>query len=138
MRNVIAAAVLGLSIAFSFASVPQAVSAVPAAQFAACAGERILTFPNWYQGLPDTNCNIQITKLTDFWVIVLNILEAVIQAAGYIAVGFIIWGGIKFIKSQGDPGQINESRDTIVNASIGLAIVLVSVSIINFVTGTIK
>lgn len=125
---------------FSLVTPLAAVSAqLPATQFAApCPGVRILTFPNWYDNIegfvaPNGSCTVQFRSLNDIWVVVLNVLEAVIQATGYIATGFIIWGGIKYVKSQGDPNQINQSRDTIVNASIGLIIVLGSVAIVRFI-----
>lgn len=141
LRRILLPMVL-ISVLAGAAAPAGSVSAAPMTQFAVCANNgNILGMPYWYNNLTVTEvnggCNVQFTKLTDLWVIVLNILQAVITAAGYIAVGFIIWGGIKFIKSQGDPGQINESRDTIVNASIGLVIVLASVAIINFVTANI-
>lgn len=77
----------------------------------------------------------QITRLSDFWLIILPILEDALKVAGYAAAGFVTWGGIKYIKSQGDPGQINEARQVIYNALFGLLLAMISVAIVNFVAG---
>ncbi len=77
-----------------------------------------------------------ITALSDIWLIALVLIEDAIILGAYIAAGFVIWGGIQFIKSQGDPSQINQSKQTIFNALIGLSLALVSVAIVNFIAGT--
>lgn len=98
--------------------------------------ERILTFPAWYKGIlkPGT-CDVEITSILDLIVIPLNFLEILIQAVAYVAVGFIVWGGFKYIKSQGDPGKISEAKSAIINAVTGLAIALLSVGIVEFIQG---
>lgn len=78
----------------------------------------------------------QLTSLDDIWRIAIIVIETMIKIAGYLAVGFIIWGGIKYLKSQGDPGELNASRQIITNAVIGLVIALVSVAMIQFIAGT--
>lgn len=78
----------------------------------------------------------KITALSDIWLIVLVLIEDAIVLGAYIAAGFVIWGGIQFIKSQGDPGQINQSKQTIFNALMGLALALASVAIVNFIAGS--
>lgn len=105
---------------------------------AACNAPRaILTFPAWQDGMPGTCAKPEIRKLNDVWIVVLNLLEMLIQAAAYISAGFIVWGGFKYIKSQGDPGKISESKMAIINAIIGLVIALASVAIVDFVQGGI-
>lgn len=76
-----------------------------------------------------------IKSLSNVWLILLPLLEDAIKVAGYTAAGFVIWGGIKYIKSQGDPSQINESRQVIYNALFGLVLAMISVAIVNFVSG---
>lgn len=99
----------------------------------ACSGS-ILGFPQWSNGMTcDGNGTPQISKLTDIWIIVLNIAQMLIVAAGYVAVGFFIWGGFNYIMSQGEPSKIAEAKSTLINAVIGLVIVMGSVAIINFV-----
>lgn len=127
------------------AVVPVAANAMPLAQFGAtCKNHPILTFPSWYKGLqctagtrPDGTSYQQpeITKLNDVWVVALNVVECLIGAAAYVALGFIIWGGFKYIKSRGEPGQLVEAKMTIIYAVAGLAVALASTAIVVFVQG---
>ena len=103
---------------------------------AACR-ERVFTFPTWYKGVVDGNCNIRIQELVQIWVIVMNGVEILLQIVAYVAAGYIIWGGFKYIKSEGDPGKISESKAAIMNAIIGLVIALGSVAIVQFIQGRI-
>ncbi|MGH7196929.1 MAG: hypothetical protein ACREGJ_04165 [Candidatus Saccharimonadales bacterium] len=95
-----------------------------------------LGFKTWDSCLKQKYGKTKIENVNDIWLIVLPILEDVIKAAGYTAVGFIIWGAIKYIKSQGEPAEINTARMIITNAVIGLIICVISVAIVQFVAGT--
>lgn len=85
----------------------------------------------------DANGIPEIKTLSSIWLIILPLLEDAIKVAGYAAAGFVIWGGVKYIKGQGDPGQINEARQVIYNALFGLVLAMISVAIVNFVAGAI-
>jgi len=119
------------------------VIATPQTTFAAC-NDRLLTFPAWFKGLTDAECNIKqpggskegLSKFV--WTIVLNIVEFMLQLVGYVSVGFIIAGGYRFMISAGSPDGQVKSRKTIVNAVIGLVISIFSVGIINAVSGAIR
>ncbi len=97
----------------------------------------ILTISPWYHELCDSSGKqVAISELPDdIVVLILNIVNIAIQIGGYVAVGFVIWGGIKYILSQGDSGKTASAKTIIQNALIGLLIVLASVSIVNFVIG---
>ena len=106
--------------------------------YADCKKTDILTFPAWYKGVVDSGtCEVNITSVTSFWIIATNILEILIQITGYVAVGYVIWGGIKYIKSQGEPSGISEAKNTIIYALVGLVIALASVAIVRFIQGTL-
>ena len=134
---------LGLAvIACLFVAAPQPAQAASVLQtFAAGCGKdagvaEFLLLKSWDTCLTrDAKDVPQITKLSDIWLILLPILEDAIKVAGYTAAGFVIWGGIKYLKSQGDPGQINEARQVIYNALFGLLLAMISVAIVNFVSG---
>lgn len=113
--------------------------ATPQPAYAACT-ERLLTFPAWYRGLVDGACMIKnptdVGGLPQFIAkIALNIIEFMLQLVGYLAVGFIIAGGFKFLTSTGSPDDIAKSRKTILNAVIGLVISIFSIGIVNVVVG---
>jgi hypothetical protein len=118
--------------------------ALPQTTFAC--SDHLLTFPAWYRGIqkPDPDCSIvsptgSKAGLTGFiWTIVLNVIESALQLVGYIAVGFIIVGGFKYMTSAGSPDGMVRARKTIMNAVIGLVISIFSVAIINLVSGAIN
>jgi len=116
--------------------------AAPYTVYADC-NDRLLTFPAWFKGLTDANCDIQKPDsskegLSKFiWTIVLNITEFMLQLVGYIAVGFIIYGGFKYITGAGSPDSTVRARKTIMNAVIGLVISLFSVALVNLVAGAL-
>lgn len=95
----------------------------------------VLTFPTWHNGLTNRDCEVEFDELNDLWRIALNIVEILIQLAGYAAVVLIVWGGIKFVLSQGSPDKISDARTTIMNAVIGLVVALAAVAIVRFVSG---
>ena len=105
----------------------------PAAQFAACSGGSFFGFPPWYACLPkDASGGPKLTKLEDLWLVAFPLLETGIKVAAYVTIGFVLWGGIRFMKSQGNPGEITAARDTIRDAVIGLIICVSSVAIVQF------
>lgn len=63
----------------------------------------------------------------------LAVLDMVLRLAGLVAVAFIIWGGIQYVISQGDPSKTKDAQQTIINALIGLAIALVSTALVSFI-----
>lgn len=120
--------------------VPVQAAAGPPAQFGACSGgvAAFLSLKAWDACLTkDAKGNPQITKLTDVWLLLLPILEDAIKIAGYVAAGFVLWGGVKYLKSQGDPGQLTAARLVIYNALFGLLLAMISVAIVNFVAGAL-
>ena len=141
IKRLIASLIVVGGMAFAAPAPAQALSAPqPLTQFAACGGgvAAFLSLKPWDACLTkDANGAPQLTKLSDVWLILLPLLEDAIKVAGYTAAGFVIWGGIKYIKSQGDPGQINEARQIIYNALFGLLLAMISVAIVNFIAAAL-
>ena len=52
---------------------------------------------------------------------------------GIISVVMIIWGGLKYVTSAGDSGNITAAKNTIMYAVIGLVIVAIAQFIVQFV-----
>ena len=113
---------------------------IPTTTFAAC-NTRLLTFPTWYDGLVDGSCNIEspAEKGLSLFVrtIALNIVEMILQLVGYIAVGFIIYGGFKYMTSAGAADGIAKAKKLITNAVIGLLLSIFSVAIVNLISGAV-
>lgn len=137
----------GLLLAFGFiyalALSSLAPIATPTAYATRCNSEgrlSIISIKPWYSGLCKAGTDdVEIKKLPDDIVVLgLNLLSIAIQIAGYAAVGLVIWGGVKYILASGEASKITSAKTTIQNALIGLLIVLVAVTLVDFVTNLYK
>ena len=63
-----------------------------------------------------------------------GILTAVFVIAILLALAWLIYGGIRWILSQGDKGKVDSARQHIIAALIGLIIVFLAYFLINIVT----
>lgn len=84
--------------------------------------------------IQDPNCNLEetdaSTKLNDVIKLVINIFTLIV---GVIAVIMIIVGGLKYITSGGDSGNVTSAKNTILYAIVGLIIVALAQFIVRFV-----
>lgn len=60
------------------------------------------------------------------------VVEILLRIASLVAVGYVVYGGFRYITSQGDPENAKSARQTIINAIIGLVIAIASASIVSF------
>lgn len=106
-----------------------------------------LTFPTWYKyiktGKTDVNgkCTIPDIQLTNtkgvfngggILLILLSIVDILLNLAGLIALGFIVYGGIRFVTSQGSSDGTKQARETVLNAIIGLVIATIAIATVTF------
>lgn len=118
-------------------------TALPTPTYAANCNTRFITIPAWYNGLTDSKCNIKGPgsgkgDLQKFiWKIALNVINIMFQLVGYISVGFVIFGGFKFMISQGTADGAAKARQTITRAVIGLVISILAVSIVTLVGASV-
>lgn len=70
--------------------------------------------------------------------IVIHALQWVIGVAGVIAAIFVVYGGIMYATSAGDPSKLKQARNMITYALIGLAIVALAEIITAFVSNMIR
>lgn len=63
----------------------------------------------------------------------LAVIDILLRAGALAAVIFIIMGGYKYMSSQGEPKSIEEAMATIVNAVMGLGIVLLASVLVAFI-----
>lgn len=154
MRRILKHFLLAGLFAFLVAS-PAAIVATPQTAYAADPGNcetRFLGIPPWYRGLTKTDStgDCAIMSPTDvssdkknalsifIWKIVLNIIEMALILAGWIALGFILYGGFLFITSGGNASQAEKARKSIFNAVIGLVISMGAIAISNLAFGLIS
>lgn len=72
---------------------------------------------------------------TDAAEMVKKIINLLLFALGIAAVLMIIWGGVKFTTSHGDPAGVKAAKDTVTYAVVGLIVALLAFAIVNFVVG---
>jgi hypothetical protein len=104
-----------------------------------------LGFPTWYEYLdigPKQNdpCAIIGPKEDgDFSFrkalprIALALVDIMLRVAGMVAVAYTIFGGFKYMTSQGEPDATKQAQGTVINALIGLAIAILATTIVSFV-----
>lgn len=113
-----------------------------AAAAAACTQNGFFGFPHWYKYLNVQQVNIggstscQVINFAvpgDITLVVLAILDILLHISGMVAVGFIMYGAIQYITSQGEPDGIQKAQTTILNALIGMVIAIASTAIVGFI-----
>lgn len=62
-----------------------------------------------------------------------SIINAMLGLLGTVAVLLILWAGFRWMFSQGEKDKIEEAKKLMINAAIGLAIILSAYAIANFV-----
>lgn len=113
--------------------------------FASACEKNFLGLKPWHAYLekgpaPDCIVNFDLQKnakeaihLNDIWLIALAILDDLLRIAGLVAVGFVIYGGIRFMVSRGQPDNTKAAIGTITNALIGLAIAMIGAAVVGFI-----
>lgn len=99
-------------------------------------------FEPWYQYLtlnsaPDCSVKsfttLEAGQSSSFLLIGLAVLDDLIRIAALVAVGFVIYGGIQYVTSQGSPDATKKAQQTIINALVGVAIAVVAAAIVSFI-----
>lgn len=95
-----------------------------------------LGFPTWYEFLPTNSTGSPaFTGINDVWLIVAAVIDILLRIAAIIAIFVVIYGGIEFITSGGEPEKAASARSTVINALIGLVISVTAATLITFVAG---
>jgi hypothetical protein len=108
-----------------------------------------LGLPTWYKYLEteyvDGSCNVKSVPYTGnpgqpdlgatVGAVVFAVIEILLRVAGIVAVGYVIYGGILYSISQGEPERLAMGRKTIINGLIGVVIAVFAVAIVNLITG---
>lgn len=66
--------------------------------------------------------------------VAVNVVQVVIALTGIVAVGAIIYGGVIYISSAGDPAKAKRARDIIIYSVVGLIVAVLAQAIVSFVT----
>jgi len=120
------------------------ITALPGVQTfaAACSKPTFFGLVPWYQYLKlDSSCNVTsfndpnsiIGPQSGLLLVGLAILDDLIRVAALVAVGYIIYGGIQYVTSQGSPDATSKAQQTIINALIGVVVAVVASGLVTFI-----
>lgn len=63
-----------------------------------------------------------------------NLIKGALTAVGTVFFGLMVYGGYLWMTARGEEDQITRSKETIIAAIIGLAVILAAYAATNFVT----
>ena len=66
-----------------------------------------------------------------------TIVNVLLFLIGAISVVMLVYGGIQYTLSSGDSGKVNNAKNTILYAIVGLVVALLAYAIVNFVVGNL-
>ncbi len=115
-----------------------------------CAKHTFFGLKPWYYYFPltvsgdTTKCTVDLSLVTNdqqpdvsqinkLWLIGIVVFEDLVRLSALLAVGFIMYGGVRYITSQGEPEHTKDAMSTILNAIIGLAIAVAAATIVAFI-----
>jgi len=88
-------------------------------------------------GLQPVQDNIALAS-TDIRLIIARIIRAVLGLLGIVAISIIIYAGYTIMTSGGNEEKVEKGKKTLINAFIGLAIILSAFSIVQFVINALS
>lgn len=75
-----------------------------------------------------------ITSTATPGVVIVSLLKWLLVIVAALAVVYLVYGGIMYITAGGNPEQATKARTAIINAIIGIVIILASFLIVNWVS----
>lgn len=110
---------------------------------AACETKGIPLLPSWYKyidGETDSTgrCSLDFTFPDDISAILLAVVEILLRIGTFAAIGFIIYGGVLYMTSQGEPDKAAAAQKTLLNAVVGLIITIIATAVVAFIGGQLQ
>lgn len=119
--------------------------------FAAACRTEIFGIPAWYKYLDvkvdeiTQKCEVKFELMSgntfngsDILLVGLAVIDILVRIAALVAVAFVMYGGIRYITSQGSPDGTKAAQNTILNGVVGLAIAIVAAAVVAFLGRAIK
>ena len=79
-------------------------------------------------------CAISISDLKDINILLINAIHIALAIAGLVAVAFVVYGGIKYVMSEGDSAKVANAKSTLVNALVGAVIASLAYVVVGFIS----
>lgn len=117
--------------------IPPVNAAVPTPIGSLC-GEGLGPFAEFLcilQPTPGQETNNAIQTVGAFAYLISNIIGIIVAVAGIIFIFQILIGGFNWLTSSGDKARLEKAQHTLLNAIIGLAVVLAAYALISLVGG---
>lgn len=144
MKRIFLALILAVTSGVIFSA---AVSPAAYAEADASCDAYVVAMPAWYNGMmkrgSSGDCEFEGLKSTsepdkiDFsrtgFKIGANVVRCLLMASMYVAIFFLIKGGIAYIYSTGSPEGVAGAKKTVQNALIGFVIAMLAVQIVNVI-----
>ena len=90
-------------------------------------------------GCPVTGSNtFEDTDRGGLLSVIINIARFLTYFGVGLSVLFMVWGGIRYITSNGSEDVAGEAKKTLINATIGLIVSIVAFTIVNVVAGIVS
>lgn len=96
----------------------------------------------WYQYLNlNADCTVNLgqnglasaANWNQLWLIGVALLDDLLKVGGVVAVVFVLYGGFRYVTSQGNPENTKAAWGTIFNALVGLVVAVAATEIVNFI-----
>ena len=101
--------------------------------------------PTWYSylngqtdAIDPTKCIPNVHSWSQIPAIGLAIIDILLHIGGLIALAFIMYGAFLYVTSNGDPERVTGAKNTILNAIIGLVIVLLAITAVSFIGSSLS
>ncbi|MFI5271282.1 MAG: hypothetical protein ACHQT9_04530 [Candidatus Saccharimonadales bacterium] len=108
-----------------------------------CEKNTFFIFRPWFHYIQTSDfkgCTVQNFNLlpgggnsSDIPLVLLAIVDDLLRLAGLIAIGFVIYGAIQYVVSQGEPEKTGKAKNTITDALVGLVISISAVAVVSFI-----
>ncbi|HVS58449.1 MAG TPA: hypothetical protein VHD60_01790 [Candidatus Saccharimonadales bacterium] len=96
-----------------------------------------LGFPTWYEYLPkNTDGSPSIKGIGDIWLIVAAAINILLRLAALVAVFGVLYGGVLYVTSQGEPEKNAKARSALVYALGGLILAVIASAVVSFIAGS--
>jgi len=106
--------------------------------------KKLLVFSVLFLLLPSITYAIEnpLVGITSIQGLIGRLIKVLLGLAGSFSLLMFVWGGFQYLWSAGDPAKIKKGKDTLVNAVLGIFIMLFAYSIVTAVinalsTGTV-
>ncbi len=91
----------------------------------------------FFKGTDAAATSIEVVKTTSLGANITDLINYFLGFLGIIAVAFLIYGGVLMVTSGGNEEGVGKAKKIITYAAIGIVIIMLSYSIVTFVTNAL-